>query len=86
MNGVHIIIFNFDPTYSGMPHLDLPVLAPDAAYHVPGGGMLDFAYINIIDLSGNGVRYINIPYGKAAEFVGVGENDDLYCWKLLRLG
>lgn len=47
MNGVHIIIFNFDPTYSGMPHLDLPVLAPDAAYHVPGGGMLDFAYINI---------------------------------------
>ena len=85
MNGVHVIIFNFDPTYSSMLHLDLQVFAPDAAYRIPGGGMLDFAQINIIDLSGNGVRYIYVPYGKAAELVGVGENDDLYCWKLLSL-
>lgn len=85
MNGVHVVIFNFDPTYSSMLHLDLQVFAPDASYRIPGGGMLDFARINIIDLSGNGVRYIYVPYGKAAELVGVGENDDLYCWKLLSI-
>lgn len=85
MNGVRITIVNFDPSYIDLPHLDLPVLAPDVAYHIPGDDPFKFANVNIFDLTGNAVRVIYIPYGKAAEFIGVGENDNLYCWKLLSL-
>ena len=81
-NGVRINVMNFDPYNRNFNTMTpLPVRIEWGGYIRPGS--MDAYEVKIINTSNQLVDVVEVPPGKIAEFIGVGDGDALFAWKVL---
>ena len=73
---------NFNPyNYNFSTMAPLPVRIEWGGYIRPGS--MDAYEVKIINTSNQLVDVVEVPPGKIAEFIGVGDGDVFFAWKVL---